>query len=358
MGISEEGTIPFSWKSLIMPGSPKVAIVTNSLSGGGAEISMMRVFKSLKENSINATYCAINLGNGADVILSGDVHVVGREWGAGLLGTIGNLLRFRKFLAAHKFDVVIVNCELPELYVALVCPVSTRIIVVEHTSRPWVGRRGLGAFVRSLLVIRGTLWVTVSSNQSKVWPFGQNAVWIANPHVIGSESKPKRKSDLVFVGRLNTGKRPELAARAAQVTDSTINFFGDGPLMEELRRDYESEKCAFYGFVNDPWGVIGEESMLIVTSEYEGDGMNIVEAVLKGNPILLADNNDLRRFNFPSHIYFKDFDELVEKIDTFKNLNHINYIVDNEIKERLQQERDLSSITQKWISILTERTDN
>lgn len=331
---------------------PKVAIVTNSLTGGGAEISMMRIFTSLRERGLNTTYCAINVGEEVGKNLTEGLHVVGRTWGAGSIGTFRNLLRFRSFLASEKFDTAIVNCELPELYVALVCPVSTRIIAVEHTSRPWVGRRGLGAFVRLLLLFRRTRWVTVSSNQDGIWPFGQKAAWIANPHVMDPESKPKRNSDLVFVGRLNQGKRPEIAARAAQITDSTIDFYGDGPLMADLQRNYESQKCTFEGFVDNPWGVIGNQSILIVTSEYEGDGMNIVEAVLQGNPILLADNPDLRRFKFPDHVYFKDFKELVEKIVASKNLNRSNYMVDGEIKESLRQERDLTSIIQKWISIL------
>ena len=64
------------------------------------------------------------------------------------------------------------------------------------------------------------------------------------------------------------------------------------------------------------------------------------------------------RFSFHPLGVFKDLNELAEKIVASKNLNRNNYIVDGEMKERLRQERDLSSITQKWISILVPRTVN
>ena len=200
--------------------------------------------------------------------------------------------------------------------------------------------------------------MTVSSNQREVWPNRQEALYIPNPHVPALNRKLEKSSDLVFVGRLNRGKRPELAAQAARATGSTIAFFGEGPLMAELRRNYESQECTFNGFVIDPWSGISDESILLVTSEYEGDGMNVVEAVLNGNPVLLADNKDLRRFDFPEQFYFRNFDDLVEKINASKNLNLNRFTVNDEIKKRLLRERDLNSVTSKWISLLRESSLN
>lgn len=128
--------------------------------------------------------------------------------------------------------------------------------------------------------------------------------------------------------------------------------------MAELRRNYESQECTFNGFVIDPWSGISDESILLVTSEYEGDGMNVVEAVLNGNPVLLADNKDLRRFDFPEQFYFRNFDDLVEKINASKNLNLNRFTVNDEIKKRLLRERDLNSVTSKWISLLRESSLN
>ena len=211
-------------KVVIMQQYLKVAIVTNSLSGGGAEISMMRLFKSLLDSKFDVALCAINVGDEDDKSKTEGMYVVGRDWGAGALITVKNLLRFRRFLRTHKFNTLIVNCELPELYVSLVSPLSCKIIAVEHTSRPWNGRRLLGFVVRLLLMFKGTQWVTVSSNQREVWPNRQEALYIPNPHVPALNRKLEKSSDLVFVGRLNRGKRPELAAQAARATGSTIAF--------------------------------------------------------------------------------------------------------------------------------------
>ena len=349
--ICKMGTGLLAWQKVTMTTHIKVLIVTNSLSGGGAEISMQRLFQSLIERDVEVELCAIN--QGADFSLKPEgVHTIGRSWGSGPIETLKNLFRFGNFLRRHKSDIVIVNCELPELYVSLISPMSSKIFVVEHTSRPWRGRRAMGIFIRTLLTIRRSRWITVSSNQQEIWPFGSSALYIPNPHEPVVKQSYTEKWDLVFVGRLNPGKRPEVAADAAQATQSTIAFFGDGPMLDKLREDYESEKCEFKGFVTNPWSTISSDSILVVTSEYEGDGMNIVEAVLNGNPVLLLDNIDLRRFDFPDTLYFKNMEELVLKIKAAKKESPEIYKPGREQVDWLSKERDLNRVTSQWITLI------
>jgi glycosyltransferase involved in cell wall biosynthesis len=341
--------------------TPKLLILSNSLSGGGAEISMMRLFQTLKKQGVKVALCAINKDSIASSYEDG-ITLLGREWSSGPLQSLKSLVSFGKYLRKNRNGILILNCELPELYAALMAPWSMKIIAVEHTSRPWSGRRVLGFLVRFNLAMRNTRWVTVSRDQDQVWPFKTKASFIPNAiSPISRESKTNlgtsmtSTAELVFVGRLNEGKQPLMAAEVNKMAGTSIDFFGDGPLLGELRELYESPKCRFHGFVSNPWAIIGKNAILVVTSEFEGDGMNIVEGAINGNPILLADNIDLRRFDFPKNLYFRDQDDLLRKILEAQDTNLDTFRIDDRTKNRLLNERNPSRVAEQWLKLLEDK---
>jgi glycosyltransferase involved in cell wall biosynthesis len=245
----------------------KIMIVTNSVSGGGAEISMMRLFKTLLSLGVNVSVCAINEDKSTTKIQAG-VTVIGRQWGTGLTKTFRSLLLFRQHLRADHPDVLIVNCELPEMYVSLTAPKKSQIFVVEHTSRPWCGRRPLGYFVRKILYFRRCIWVTVSKDQSRIWPNDNRAIHIPNTHHKTDFIQNFHSAELVFIGRLNREKHPEIAAEVALMTSSTLDIFGDGPELTSLKQTYSSKQIHFHGFVENAWEHVSQNSILIVASEF------------------------------------------------------------------------------------------
>jgi hypothetical protein len=166
----------------------RVLILTNSVTGGGAEISMMSLFTSLRENRIEVDLCAIN-DNGHVGPIQPGVKVLGRSSQSGPVETMRSLRKFAELLTNRHYDLLIANCELPEAFVAFSCSWFKKIIIVEHTSRPWVKRKILGYFVRTILRLRKVSWVTVNSDQKKIWPFNSNAEYIPNPIVFAKEEK-------------------------------------------------------------------------------------------------------------------------------------------------------------------------
>jgi glycosyltransferase involved in cell wall biosynthesis len=328
-------------------------IVTNSVSGGGAEISMMRLFKTLLSLGVNVSVCAINEDKSTTKIQA-DVTVIGRQWGTGLTKTFRSLLLFRQHLQANHPDVLIVNCELPELYVSFTAPKKSQIFVVEHTSRPWYGRRPLGYFVRKLLYLRRSIWVTVSKDQSRIWPNNNRAIHIPNTHRKTDFIQNFHSAELVFIGRLNREKHPEIAAEVALMTSSTIDFFGDGPELTSLKQAYSSKQIHFHGFVENAWEHVSQNSILIVASEYEGDGMNVVEAISNGNPVLLKDNSDLRRFKLPEANYFSNSTELKDKVIEAKAYGVDKFRVSEEIVSEILSDREPRKVATSWIKLIDE----
>ncbi|MDR3547300.1 MAG: glycosyltransferase [Candidatus Pacebacteria bacterium] len=100
---------------------------------------------------------------------------------------------------------------------------------------------------------------------------------------------------LLWVGRMEEEKNPERALEALVAAlragfNVGLTFVGDGSLRTALearaQREHVSEWVEFVGRVTDVAPYYATADLLLVTSEYEGYGMVIVEALAAGVPVL------------------------------------------------------------------------
>ena len=145
-----------------------IAIVTNSFSGGGAERSMNILANEFQRAGYETSLIAINSGPEDIVPRKCKTYCLGRNWKAGFSETLKSRTKFKELLNELQPDSLIINCELPELLIALTSTKS-KIVVVEHASDPWCGRKILGLVVRAILIAKRVKWVAVSSDL-KFWP--------------------------------------------------------------------------------------------------------------------------------------------------------------------------------------------
>jgi glycosyltransferase involved in cell wall biosynthesis len=327
----------------------KIVIVSNALSGGGAETSMRVINQRLRLSGEDSTLLCLNYTKESDTKV-GEMQL-GRNWKSGFFQTFSNFFDFYQAIRDLKPDIIVVNCELPELFVAILPKKINRMICVEHTSKPWAGRETLGRLVRGVLWIRKPRWITVNKSQKHIWPLGVKAMHIPNPvetPVLAPEGK--NQADFVFVGRIRKEKGIQLVLEATANVKKKIDVFGSGNLEDELKSKY-SAIVTFHGFVNDPWRFISPSQILIVASEYEGDGRVIVEGLLAGLPILLLDNSDLRRFGLPDTNYFADEIDLREKM-TDCLLDAQKYKFEGTKITELKHERDITFVVDSWRNLL------
>jgi len=327
----------------------KIVIVSNALSGGGAETSMRLINQQLRLAGEDSTLICLNYTKEIDTKV-GEIQL-GRKWKSGLLQTFVDFIDFYRAVRGLRPDTLVVNCELPELFVAFLPKKIHRMICVEHTSKPWAGRETLGRLVRGVLWIRKPRWITVNKSQQLIWPFGVKAIHIPNPvesPVLAPEGNIE--ADFVFVGRLRKEKGIQVVLEATASVNKRIDVFGSGNLEDELKSKY-SEIATFHGFVNDPWRFISPSQVLIVASEYEGDGRVIVEGLLAGLPILLLDNSDLRRFGLPDTNYFADEIDLRKKMTDCLRDSQKYKFEEKKITE-LKHERDITFVVGSWRNIL------
>ena len=144
---------------------PITAIVSNAISGGGAEKSMLALHQSFLKSGMKSSLIALNQSINPQTVPH--VTELNRKWKSGLINTWSNYLDFKKLVKTIDPDVLILNCELPELYGAMLSH-KCKIICVEHTTKPWKGKKILGIFVRLLLRFKKVDWVTVVNTQEKI----------------------------------------------------------------------------------------------------------------------------------------------------------------------------------------------
>lgn len=335
----------------------KVLFVVNSFSGGGAENSIMTVTRELRVRGIPVQLCALNRNSDHDSTEpTNGLHLLERRWKSGLIATLRNLLTFRTLLLNMQPKILIANCELPELYVSLVAPRSAVLIVVEHTSQPWRGRRFLGRLVRTILRFRKANWITVSATENEIWLGSKSPFHIPNPISIPqiNNSNEVCRTEIVFIGRLRSEKRPKWVIDAAIQNSLRVDLFGDGDQRESLEREYAniSNTVQFHGYVANPWECISKKSLIVVPSEYEGDGMVVAEAIIRSYPVLLAENVDLRRFNLPDSNYFQNKSQLADKLQIWKEGKGNTFAIPQDIITSLSCKRDIVEIGNAWKAYL------
>jgi glycosyltransferase involved in cell wall biosynthesis len=301
--------------------NPKVAIAVNSLRGGGAENAMAALNQGLNLGKYSAILIGINscpptvhpknLENEIDI---------GRRHLGKFCHTLGSFFRFKKTLKNIDPDVLIVNCDLPELFAAMLLG-KYKTIVVEHSSLPWAGRRIFGRLIRWLLKQSDASFVSISP-KINVWrepstccTVLENLIpkQVLNPNNDEIDSEPR----LIFIGRLENQKCPDMFLEIQSQLDIPALVIGDGRLRQDLQQTSVERNLdiEFKGFQQNPWSFVRQEDYLLITSIFEGKPLVILEALSLGIKIFARDIPELHEVfrNYPI-VFCANVEDFVDKI--------------------------------------------
>ncbi len=161
--------------------------------------------------------------------------------------------------------------------------------------------RHLGQFIYGYSLSRVDSWVAQSEGirQEMIKDYGVHPDQVTTIYPIISNDfyvphQTKKRVDVLFVGRLCGQKNPFLALEIVRkIPGATCNFVGDGPLWDSLNRQVSrldlQGRVMCLGESDDVRRHIRSAKVLILTSEYEGFGMVIAEAIACGVPVVSFD---------------------------------------------------------------------
>jgi glycosyltransferase involved in cell wall biosynthesis len=214
-----------------------------------------------------------------------------------------NVVRARLVLSAHDFFLVCPNGSYSFLKTGEICeltPLSLSCIGANCDRRSYAHK--LWRVARQA-VRRGLFDLTASpppvlAIHERMRPFLErggvpSAAVRALPNPIrpflGERVEAERNSEIVFIGRLEHGKGPDLACAAARAAGATLRLIGDGPLGAPLKRDYPEATFSGRLAPRQMAPLISQARALVMPSRYpEPYGLVATEALWSGLPVILS----------------------------------------------------------------------
>ncbi|MEK4669107.1 CDP-glycerol glycerophosphotransferase family protein [Niallia sp. FSL R7-0271] len=167
------------------------------------------------------------------------------------------------------------------------CPVISWL----HAPPEYFGNADLLKYSDAHFAISSQIEKSIEKN---VFP-GHPLFYIGNPVKINNNLiyRSKDKLELIFIGRIHQhDKRLDILLRGLQFLDGDwrLRLIGEGPdeaQIKELSTELGiNSNIEWLGWQENPWETIDEASLLVLSSDYEGFGLVLVEALSRGIPVV------------------------------------------------------------------------
>ena len=283
----------------------KIALLTYSLGFGGIEKVVSDLSNMLSEKGHEVFILLMNEDEAVHPY-SGRLLYIGTKWWR-------NIYRVRRFKQLHKFDFTISSFEY--LNVINLLTGSGRMIAMLHNYRFQFEISGslkdkLLEWLFMRLVRRLHAIVCVSEGIKKKaknrYPEADirliyNSIDIEAVNLKANESPPDtpfNEITFVNVGRLCAQKAQGRLIKAFALVvqknpDAKLIIIGDGNKRDELNALTESLKLTqnviFTGFIKNPLPYIKAAKAFVLSSDYEGFGVVLLEALSLGVPVISTD---------------------------------------------------------------------
>ena len=332
-------------------------ISTDVFSGAeNVACQIINLFKNNQEYIM--TYCTV-IGKNEEALKCRDINTTELDR--------FNLKSIKKAYSSFKPNII--QAHDPKATIAAVLTNKKQNIISHiHSNHRYMRKITLKSLIYHFYIekhITGIIWVSNSAKDEYV--FAKNIPKTLPSYVIqnvvdGNQLKSIAKTDknnynfdIIFLGRLEDVKDPlrfiRLIGKIRHHQEIKVAMVGDGSLRnqveEEINKLSLNKNIILFGNQINPYKILLNSKILVITSKYEGMPMNALEAIACNIPVVSTPVDGLLDIIDKNYLFSSDleFEEII--IGLLKNTDKIN-----NYKEKLKLiDSTMNNITSYKINI-------
>ena len=356
----------------------KIAIVAYNLDIGGLSKVILNLFSLLnKVTSIETSL--LLLDNKTESKVFGEMINFGdfTDNNSSFLNKINKYIKFKKYLKAQQFDFIIdmryrLN-PISEIFITKFLYPKTKIIYTVHSSKietylpkntiltKWLYSKAY----KIVCVAEANKKVVLKKHQLKNTTTIYNPIDFNDINIKSNEVVSFNFEYILAVGRvvelkqfdklINSYSNSILPSKKVKLV-----IVGDGPELEKIKNKVIdlniSDNVVFEGFSNNPYKYMKNARFFILSSQYEGFGLVLAEALACGTPAISFD-----LVSGPSEIITHEFNGLLVENQNFEKLTKSIELLYRDEKlyttcksnaNSSVQKFSFEKITEEWLNLM------
>ena len=248
--------------------------------------------------------------------------------------------------AIKEYNPDIIHAHDPKATIAaILARPKCKIIAHIHSNHRYMRKINIkSVFFHSLIKnkVSSIIWVSESAKNEYVFankiPKRITSVTIQNIvdgdqlKVIAKTDKKSYNFDIIFLGRLEDVKDPlrfvRLIKQIKKFRDIKVAMVGDGTMRNEVEQEihkYSLDKnIMMFGNQINPYKILLNSKLLLITSKYEGMPMNALEAIACNIPVVSTPVDGLLEIIDRKYLCTSDKDFVKVIIDLLGNQEKVN----------------------------------
>ena len=356
--------------------SKAIAIVIDTLNGGGAEKVYLTLFEAMQSRKVDVLLIVLKPNCTYDLCSQENVHFLFEKDKLRLSKKSVQVKASKELVVLSEtlggFKAVFSNLDICHAVVSLADLPNSYYVVHNSIEKSLQTQKRIAPWKffkrrKAISVLNGKNLICVSNgirheieNGSRISPKSIRTIY--NPIDVAAIRKKAELEDkdiperpyIIYLGRIAAQKRVDILLQTFQLMESDVDLVVLTNNVKKLKKlvkkhNTKNKTVTSFNFKQNPYPLVRNAKALVLSSDYEGLGMVLIESLACGTPVVSTDCphgpneilvDDLAQFLSP----VGDPKKLTEKIDLAVNYQ----VTDPSILEKV----DLDKVVDEYLSLL------